>query len=122
MLSKLKKPLSLFLTILLLAGPLEAVFAATMTGSSDHMVCSMDMSTDGIQSQEYASSGELDDQHHQQQCTEGQCTHSICATPAFTMASITSFSLPHSIDGKISAVGSLSVETFPASLYRPPRA
>ena len=122
MITNIKNPLSLLLAIMLLAGPLEAVLAATINGLSDHAVCTMDMKSHEIHQQDKANSAEHADQQHQQECSEGQCTHSICASPAFSLNSNQAQLPPQVADSKISAIYSLSVETFPTSLYRPPRA
>ena len=122
MITRIKNLLPLLLVILLLASPLEAVVAATIDGLSGHATCNMDMKSFGNNQQDETNSTAHADQQHQQECDEGQCTHSICASPAFSLNSNPAQLPPHVADSKISAVYSLSVENSPTSLYRPPRA
>ena len=122
MITRIKNQLPLLLVILLIASPLEAEFAATIDGLSGHATCTMGMKSFGNHQQDEANPGAHADQQHQQECNEGQCTHSICASPAFSLNSNPAQLPQHDADSKISAVYSLSVENFKTSLYRPPRA
>ncbi len=119
MLSNVKKSLSILLVVLLFASPLEAVFAAAM-GSQGHAQCTMDMNAQGIQHQDQHGNHTDDNQQHEP-CTQGKCSHTMCATPVFSMNTNPGITLPHLADSRINGIHSLQIVSYPTSLYRPPR-
>lgn len=120
MLSSLKKYLSILLVVLLVASPLEAVFASAM-GSSGDAQCTMDMNANGMQHQDHHSD-QTDDHQQHEPCTQGKCSHTICATSVFSTNTNPFMVIPHLADSRINDIYSLQIANYPTSLYRPPRA